>query len=78
MAFSFDFSIPQDTVYFAYCIPYTYTRLTRLITKLKNTTPLPPLRTLSGLAIPVLQITDDSEPEYNKQVVLMTGRVHPG
>lgn len=78
MSFSYDFLQPDDTVYFAYCIPYPYTRLLRFLNKLENTKSLTPLKTLTGLPIPVLEITDENEPEYNKQVVLVTGRVHPG
>ena len=35
-------------------------------------------RTLSGLPVPLIQITDFEEPNYNKKVVLITARIHPG
>ena len=78
MSFSYDFAIPDDTVHFAYCIPYTYTRLIRFVARLDNCKQMPSMKTLSGLPIPVLEVTDEAEPDYNKQVVLVTGRVHPG
>lgn len=78
MSFTFDFTQKDDTVFFAYCIPYTYTRLTRFLGKIKHCKKMQPLKALSGLAIPVIEVTDDREPEYNKQVVLVTGRIHPG
>jgi cytosolic carboxypeptidase protein 2/3 len=78
MSFSFDFTVPQDTLYFAYCVPYTYTRLLRFLGKLGHHKKLSSMKSLSGLSIPVLEVTDESEPEYNKLAVLVTGRVHPG
>lgn len=58
MSFSYDFSLVQDTVQFAYCIPYTYSKLNKFLTTLANFKQLTPLKSLSGLAIPVLSITD--------------------
>jgi hypothetical protein len=37
-----------------------------------------PLKSLSGLAIPVLKITNEEHDESSKKVVLVTGRIHPG
>jgi cytosolic carboxypeptidase protein 2/3 len=37
-----------------------------------------PLKSLSGLAIPVLKITNDDRDEASKKVVLVTARIHPG
>ena len=62
MSFSYDFSIPNDTVYFAYCIPYTYSRLLRFLNKLENNKKMPVMKSLSGLGIPVLEVTDENEP----------------
>lgn len=39
---------------------------------------MPSLKSLSGLAVPVLEITDEEVPDYNKKVILVTGRIHPG
>jgi len=70
--------MPQDTVQFAYCIPYTYSQLIKFISTLNNVQMLSPLKTLSGLSVPVIQISDELEPDYNKKVVLVTARIHPG
>jgi hypothetical protein len=34
LSFSYDFTEPMDQVYFAYCYPYTYSRLQRLLDSL--------------------------------------------
>jgi hypothetical protein len=59
MSFTYDFTQKDDTVFFAYCVPYTYTRLTRFISKIKHCKKMQPLKTLSGLPIPVLEVTDE-------------------
>lgn len=63
MSFTYDFTTPNEIVYFAYCIPYSYSQLlknlTTLPTSVKN---LPPLKSLSGLEIPFLEITDNEVP----------------
>lgn len=78
MSFTYDFIMPNDTVQFAYCIPYGYGKLLKLITGLGNAKIMPSLKSLSGLAIPVLEVTDDEVADYNKKVILITGRIHPG
>jgi hypothetical protein len=37
-----------------------------------------PLKSLSGLPIPVLKVTNDEQEEASKKAVLVTARVHPG
>lgn len=81
MSFSYDFDTINDKVHFAYCIPYTYSHLLDLIREL---CPLECVkyetawRSLSGLPVPMLQITDFDAPNYNKKIVLVTARIHPG
>ena len=58
MSFTYDFAVANDTVEFAYCIPYSYSRLLKLLPKLPNSNILPSLKSLSGLPIPALMITD--------------------
>ena len=63
MSFEFDFMTPHDTVSFAYCIPYTYSQLQTHINTLGPTCKqLPGFKTLSGLSIPVLEVTNEEEP----------------
>ncbi len=78
MSFTYDFILPNDTVQFAYCIPYSYSKLLKLVSSLSNCKILPSLKSLSGLPIPVIQITEEDLPEHNKKVALITGRIHPG
>jgi hypothetical protein len=72
-------------MYIAYCIPYTYSRLlvdieelqtqyekSRILTVGSNG------RSLMGLNIPILKITDPNILDRGKRVILVTGRIHPG
>lgn len=59
MSFEYDFIMPNDTVQFAYCVPYSYTRLTKFLSNLPNAQMLPSFKSLSGLSIPVVQITNE-------------------
>lgn len=54
MSFTYDFEVTHDTVQFAYCIPYGYGKLLKVITGLGNGKIMPSLKSLSGLAVPVL------------------------
>lgn len=58
MSFTYDFELPNDTVQFAYAVPYTYSALLKFISTLPNVKQLPPMKSLSGLPIPVLEVTD--------------------
>jgi hypothetical protein len=78
MSFAYDFGTPHDTVHFAYCVPYAYSQLLKTLPALPHAKPLPALKSLSGLDVPVLEVTDEEVSEYNKKVVLVTGRIHPG
>lgn len=78
MSFSYDFGTPNDIVHFAYCVPYTYSHLLKTVAALPSAKLIPGLKSLSGLTIPVLEVTDDEVAEYNKKVILVTGRIHPG
>ncbi len=60
LSFVYNFDKPNDIIEFAYFIPYTYTRLCEFINSTENNNQkyqpklLPPLKTLSGLSIPIL------------------------
>lgn len=64
-SFTYDFGIDYDTTSFAYCIPYTYSRLSKFVleckTKYAACLKVQALcKSLSGLSMPLLTITDDT------------------
>jgi hypothetical protein len=59
LTFTFHFDTPNDTVELAYFIPYSYSRLLKFLPTLNNCKVLPPLKSLTGLSIPVLEVTDE-------------------
>lgn len=73
---SFTYTLPskqQEQIYFAYCFPYTFSRLTAFLKQLSidaadcvKETVL--CKSLSGLPVPLLTITSrvNSDSEYNK------------
>mgnify|MGYP002370946182 CR=1 FL=1 len=82
-SFTYDFGIEGDTTSFAYCVPYTYTRLNKFLhdckAKFGNNFKLQAgWKSLSGLNVPLLTITDDSLEPFLKSLVVVSARVHPG
>lgn len=78
---SFSFTFPaNETLKFAYSLPYTYSDLLKYLLTLD---PLPCVRrevmckSLSGVEIPVLTISNFSNPD-KKEIIFTTARVHPG
>jgi cytosolic carboxypeptidase protein 2/3 len=91
LQFKYKFKEKNQTVYFAYSIPYSYSRLHRVITELtaahRSVEQLKLTETLGGLDVPLLTITNREEENSDssnceeakqKKVVLITGRIHPG
>ena len=79
LTFDYEFKHDDDEVFFAYCIPYTYSQLQqdiRLYEKSLYVKELTLGRTLSGLDIPLLHITNRDE-NVMKKIVVVTARVHP-
>lgn len=58
MSFTYDFELANDTVQFAYAVPYTYSALLKFVSSLSNAKQLPSIKSLSGLPIPILEVTD--------------------
>ncbi|XP_034561906.1 cytosolic carboxypeptidase 6 [Notolabrus celidotus] len=85
MSFAFCFDREDDVYQFAYCYPYTYSRLQHYLGSLERRN-LPYLqREQLGLSVQqrrldLLTITnlDHSGPEKEKKLVFLTSRVHPG
>ncbi|XP_011501923.1 PREDICTED: cytosolic carboxypeptidase 2-like [Ceratosolen solmsi marchali] len=87
LTFNIYFPHDQDTVYLAYCYPYTYTDLQEYLIKIANDsiksrfTKLRMLcRSLAGNAIYYLTITAPTinDETQRKKGVVITARVHPG
>ncbi|KAF0042161.1 hypothetical protein F2P81_005693 [Scophthalmus maximus] len=85
MSFAFCFDREDDVYQFAYCYPYTYSRLQHYLASLERRN-LPYLqREQLGLSVQqrrldLLTITnsDYPSPEREKKLVFLTARVHPG
>lgn len=72
-------------MYFAYCIPYTYSDLLDDLRTLKDQSLMQETKlgvSLGGLDIPLLTITDFKDPSApaieERFLVLVNSRIHPG
>ncbi len=87
MTFTYDFLFDDDTVYFAYCYPYTYTDIIEHL----NIIMADPIKskfcgrktlceTLAGNKCEILTITSkqNSENKSKRKGVVLTARAHPG
>ena len=75
---SFEFEFTGSPVHFAYSIPYTYSKLLGLLDELKEKMTRTSLcKSLSGLDVPLLTVTDTSV-SCHKEYVVVSARVHPG
>jgi len=82
-SFTYDFLVEDDITSFAYCIPYTYSHLARFLQECKTKYPASfkvqiLWNSLSGLKVPLVTITDDTQEQFVKGVVIVCARVHPG
>eukprot|EP01028_Stygiella_incarcerata_P002886 TRINITY_DN15514_c0_g1_i1.p1 TRINITY_DN15514_c0_g1~~TRINITY_DN15514_c0_g1_i1.p1 ORF type:complete len:436 (+),score=63.39 TRINITY_DN15514_c0_g1_i1:75-1382(+) len=87
LSFIFEFDDEEDTYYFAYCFPYSYTRIQRLLSGYESKGH--PYfhrallcRTVLGRRIDLLTITspesEETTPLRERKIVVVTARVHPG
>ena len=87
LTFTYKFPHDQDTVYFAYSVPYTYSDLRNDLAEIE-TNPARAVnfsrrvlcKTLSGEDCDVITITNrkGAESQTNRKGIVITGRVHPG
>jgi len=85
LSFALDFEYADDEIFVAYCVPYTYSKLLRDIAELKSRCSTSRVlevgtngRSMMGLDIPLMKITDPDTPDKGKKVLLVAGRIHPG
>ena len=83
LSFDYEFKYDNDIVYFANCIPYFYTKLTKELKMyeskynkflFKNTIAV----TLGGNNLEILTINDTSVINNNKKIIILIARQHPG
>ena len=87
LSFSYKFEYDQDTVYFAYCFPYTFSDLMQDLLELENDPFVASIMnrkmlcySIGGNRCDLLTITAPGDPEETKKRkgIVLTGRVHPG
>jgi cytosolic carboxypeptidase protein 2/3 len=83
LSFTYDFEFEDDEVFFAYCVPYTYSDLHRDLLKWEGSEYVQKTilgRSLSGLQLPLLHITNHCTQGYSKfpkNNIVITARAHP-
>ncbi|OHT01395.1 Clan MC, family M14, Zinc carboxypeptidase-like metallopeptidase [Tritrichomonas foetus] len=83
LQFQMKFNYDNDTVYFAYGIPYTYSDLLNYIQKWQKSSNQIfaheiLCKSYGGRDCPMLTITNRSIPANKKEYLMFTGRCHPG
>ncbi|EAY01263.1 Clan MC, family M14, Zinc carboxypeptidase-like metallopeptidase [Trichomonas vaginalis G3] len=86
LQFQIKFPYDNDTVYFCYALPYTYTDLLNYINNWQKVSPFGSLttgtlgKTLGGRDCPYIQITSPQSniPMEARPCLFFTGRIHPG
>lgn len=85
LSFDFKFGDPNEVYCFAELPPYSFTKQIAFLKGLESsscegtTVRVETLcRSLSGLEVPLVTITDERFPSVTKQSLLIVGRVHPG
>lgn len=80
LTFSYTFESEETEVCFAATVPYTYTDCIRFIQQVAqhpSVTQESFCKTISGIDLPILTITDNTESEDTRKYMFITSRVHP-
>jgi len=85
LSFTLEFPYEDDTVYLAYCYPYTYSLLQDTLLQIQNDEERSQYckirllcRSLAGNSIHVLTVTSPTTVDSEKSGIVLTARVHPG
>ena len=87
LSFSYEFIYDDDSVYFSYSVPYTYSNLLSLLDSFEKDSEIskfllrvPLCRTLGGNIVYLLTITSPSTREdlKNRLNIFISARIHPG
>jgi len=85
LSFTLEFPYEDDTVYLAYCYPYTYSLLQDTLLQIQNDEEKSQYckmrllcRSLAGNSIHVLTVTSPNIADSEKSGIVLTARVHPG
>ena len=81
LSFTYTFSPEDEYVYFAYCVPYSYSFMLNRVRQLQNDNPHfvhvdYSHSSAGGLTLPIISITNPSQAQ--KPHCLVIGRLHPG
>lgn len=82
LSFEYHFSGTEAIMYFAESEPYSYTQILTLIADLRKLCPTLITRsalckTIGGVEVPILTVTNSAVAEACKKFVIITSRVHP-
>ncbi|EAR82912.1 zinc carboxypeptidase family protein (macronuclear) [Tetrahymena thermophila SB210] len=90
LSFEYEFLYENDTVWFAFCVPYTFTKLIKFLKETMKQhhsqnkdfiTEEKLCQTMSGIDVPLLTVTDNVDmtiPYKDRKVALISARIHPG
>lgn len=82
LSFSYDFTVENDCVQFAHCLPYDLTDLKKLVEEIKDHPKVSISSigtTIMGRPIPLIKIaTDNLDNKITKKALVIMARQHPG
>jgi hypothetical protein len=70
LTFTYDFQHEDDSVFFAYCYPYTYSELTEELTALERDAPRPNSSAATSSAEPSLATNASTSPSLTRTTLM--------